>query len=251
MAQSPHQSVPVEIASSTSIDAAIAKLMPLPHAVDSPSLRKAAWLSIISDPLAGVAIISSAGHTIWLNDQMAKIVHGDDATSEQHAKAEWASVYPPEWIEERLSLMKQIRETGKPLLLRTIWRGHQQLSWMHSIPSDDPGSIEYFLVITRRIGTASEKQLASMSAGTTLIESKLASLGELAALTSRELEVLAFLGQGLSIKEIAAALHRSAKTIENHRSSIGRKLKLDDRVQLAELAQRAGLMPRDAERKRI
>ena len=214
-------------------------------------LLETAWSSIITDPLTGVAIVSGDGKTTWANDQMARIFHGDEATGQQYSDTNWDDLYPKAWIEERLAVLKQVRETGEPVLLRTIWHGYQQLSWIHSIASDDEDDADRFLVITRRIGTASEQQLREMSAGATLVESEIASLGDLSVLTNRELEVLALLGQGMAIKEIASTLHRSAKTVENHRSSIGRKLKLEDRVQLAELARRAGLTPKDASRKRV
>ena len=79
----------------------------------------------------------------------------------------------------------------------------------------------------------------------------MADLGPLEVLTPRELEVLALLGQGLSLKQIAKVLYRSVKTIDNHRASIGKKLAIDDRVKLAEIAFRAGLTVRDAERERV
>jgi len=84
-----------------------------------------------------------------------------------------------------------------------------------------------------------------------VIESDVADFGELSSLTAKELEVLALLGQGLRLKEIADVLHRSPKTIDNHRTSIGRKLKLADRVDLAQVAAEAGLEIRDAKRTRV
>jgi len=69
-------------------------------------------------------------------------------------------------------------------------------------------------------------------------------LGPLAVLTHREMEILALIARGMSIKEIALTLHRSVKTVESHRTSIGAKLNVDDRVHLAEIARRAGLTTR-------
>lgn len=65
----------------------------------------------------------------------------------------------------------------------------------------------------------------------------------LAELTPAELHVLELIAQGLSSEEIAKNLHRSRKTIEFHRASLGRKLGVENRVQLALLAIRAGLVP--------
>ena len=66
-------------------------------------------------------------------------------------------------------------------------------------------------------------------------------LGPLSVLTERELEVLAFIGEGLPTAEIARRLHRSVRTIEWHRRSLGSKLKATNRVDLARIAIRAGL----------
>ena len=62
--------------------------------------------------------------------------------------------------------------------------------------------------------------------------------------------MLALLGQGLAAAEIAKILHRSVKTINTHRENIGKKLNIDDRVKLANIAQRAGLRLADAEKER-
>jgi len=58
----------------------------------------------------------------------------------------------------------------------------------------------------------------------------------LGALTERELEVLGFIGHGLSTSEIAGELSRSIKTIETHRANIQRKLGLDSATQLLRYA---------------
>ena len=65
---------------------------------------------------------------------------------------------------------------------------------------------------------------------------------ELSRLTPREREVLALIGQGLSSKEIAAQLHRSIKTVHSHRLTLGRKLGASNRVELARIAIRSGLI---------
>ena len=76
-------------------------------------------------------------------------------------------------------------------------------------------------------------------------------LGELTQLTTRELEVLALIGAGKTIKEAGAELNRSLKTVEKHRLAAGRKLGLHDRAQLIDVAHRAGLLVSDAGRTRI
>ena len=63
------------------------------------------------------------------------------------------------------------------------------------------------------------------------------------ALTRREREVLALVGQGYSLPDIARKLYRSLKTIESHRLSLGRKLEVSNRVELARIAIQSGLAP--------
>ena len=65
------------------------------------------------------------------------------------------------------------------------------------------------------------------------------------ALTLREQEVLVMLAEGLSAKQVADKLFISAKTAENHRSSIMRKLELHSAIDLARYAARLGLIDID------
>jgi DNA-binding NarL/FixJ family response regulator len=58
----------------------------------------------------------------------------------------------------------------------------------------------------------------------------------LAALSDRELEVFQMIGRGLSMKEIAAQLYLSAKTIEVHREHIKEKLGLKSSADLLRYA---------------
>jgi NarL family two-component system response regulator LiaR len=53
------------------------------------------------------------------------------------------------------------------------------------------------------------------------------------ALTNREREVLALIGQGKSNKEIAEQLHIGIKTVKTHVSHILEKLEVEDRTQAA------------------
>lgn len=59
-------------------------------------------------------------------------------------------------------------------------------------------------------------------------------------LSEREMEVLAYLTQGLSNKEIAAILGISHQTVKNHVTAVLRKLGVDDRTQAAVYALRRG-----------
>ena len=69
----------------------------------------------------------------------------------------------------------------------------------------------------------------------------LRSQSDLAALTTRQLEVLRHLARGSSVKEIARTMHLSEKSIDSHKYRIMNKLGIHDRVELARYAIREGL----------
>lgn len=60
-------------------------------------------------------------------------------------------------------------------------------------------------------------------------------------LTAREVEVLRYIARGMAKKEIAATMHLSVKTVDNHCTSMMNKLDIHDRVDLARFAIREGL----------
>ena len=64
----------------------------------------------------------------------------------------------------------------------------------------------------------------------------------LEVLTPAEREVLAVVGEGLSNAEVGQRLHLSAGTVKAHLSRVLAKLDLDNRVQAAVLAHRAGIV---------
>ncbi|MBX3379399.1 MAG: PAS domain-containing protein [Phycisphaeraceae bacterium] len=233
----------------------------LPSGMDSGELR-GVFAAIGADPMIGVAILGEDGHIFWVNPQMAQLFFGDKKTAHEAMGKNLASMYPGPWVDERLKLLKHAAATNKPIQLRSIWEGRQQYSWIHPLeaeseeemaPDENHGGPmpRRFLVITKRVSGEGKTEELKQADGFDKVDSELIDLGPLDVLTSRELEVLALLGQGLAAAEIAKVLHRSVKTINTHRENIGKKLKIDDRVKLANVAQRAGLRFADAEKERV
>jgi DNA-binding NarL/FixJ family response regulator len=62
-------------------------------------------------------------------------------------------------------------------------------------------------------------------------------------LTARELEVVTYLVQGLTNREIAEALCLSPLTVKTHVNHAMVKLSVRDRAQLVTVAVRAGILP--------
>lgn len=65
------------------------------------------------------------------------------------------------------------------------------------------------------------------------------------SLTSREQEIMRLLAEGFSVKRIAQSLYISYRTVENHRTSIFRKLKVKNAAELVHYATRLGIIDFD------
>lgn len=66
---------------------------------------------------------------------------------------------------------------------------------------------------------------------------------KVSTLTERETEILRYLAQGKSKKEIAQVMNLSERTVNSHAASLMAKLDIHDRVALARYAIREGLAP--------
>ncbi len=222
-----------------------------PSVVSAPEVDPSTVVSgLLSDPSAGVAVARLSGELLYANDQAARMFLGNETTAESvQGQSLWA-LFPEKWMREWADFGAQVLRSGEPAMVRTVWQGRQVLSWVHPLDADAPPAEARLLAISRFScdlpvgGEDAEPRF-------TVFESRFIRLGELDVLSPRELEVLALVGQGLSIKEIAAMLHRSEKTIQNHRDSIGAKLGLGNRVHVAAMARRAGLTQRDAQKTRV
>ncbi|MBS0189983.1 MAG: LuxR C-terminal-related transcriptional regulator [Phycisphaerales bacterium] len=211
-----------------------------------------------SDPMSGVAIFGPGGLVMFANVQLSKMFRGPQASPAQSVGKKLAEVYPETYAKEILSVIDRSAETGKPALMRTIWRGEQIYSWVQPImgEADETPPIgkwraRQVLAISRKVQGDQDARDLFPGMDFEKHDTNVIGLGPLDVLSTRELEVLALLGQGLSAAEIAEVLHRSVKTINTHRESIGKKLKIDDRVKLAAGALRAGLRLTDAARARV
>ncbi|MBU0489629.1 MAG: LuxR C-terminal-related transcriptional regulator [Bacteroidetes bacterium] len=65
---------------------------------------------------------------------------------------------------------------------------------------------------------------------------------KLKKLSTRELDVITEIGNGLTIKEIAAKLHLSPHTVDTHRKTISRKLELKNLAQIIKFTIETGLV---------
>jgi DNA-binding CsgD family transcriptional regulator len=220
---------------------------------DVPELQSALFRAILAEPTTGVGVISSVGQVIYINEQAAQMFHGTDAKAAHYVGSYWRDHMPPEWVEERLRVFRAMLIHDKPVLMRVIWRGYQHFTWISRVEyeeTDASAGVHLFLTITRRAGNDSEAE-SFMPKAFEEVESGVVRLGRLSSLSPRELEVLALLGQGLSVPDAARILHRSEHTIATHVKTLYSKLDISDRVELAEIAVRSGVTLRDVNKVRV
>ncbi len=219
---------------------------PRPETVDADA-GAFAWEALTSEPHTGVSVMSRAGRIDYVNPQAAAIYFGPKVTPEQVAGRMIDELYPPAFCEDRRRVITQVCSTGKPVLFRAIWRGFQHHAWIYPMHHEDDVEVQRVMVITRR----TVDDVGHIPAHPRDYEYECADvndLGELEVLTPRELEVLALLGQGLSVRNVAELLRRSPKTVENHRDRVAQKLHARNRADLVRVVQRAGLTRADSRR---
>src|SRR5690606_9660540 len=196
----------------------------------SPQDQNLVWDAFTREPGIGVTILTLDGEVAYANDEASKMYLGKPAAATGRRLEELA---PAEVAAQTLERGERCVKEGRSFSSRIVWRGRQIINSYHPLHGgDEEGEADRFLIISRH---------EAGGEAATDFTSDFVDLGELAVLTPRELEVLALIGQGLRIADIAGILHRSERTIEKHRESIGRKLNQTDRVQLALIATRAGL----------
>lgn len=216
-----------------------------------PEVDSSALISgLLTDPQTGVAIARLSGDLLYANEPAVRIFLGEEASAESVVGRSLWGLFPDDWMRERAEFGASVVRTGQPAMVRSVWRGRQVVSWVTPLDADAAPAEARLLVISRHC-TDTVINGENGGAPYAVFDSKYIRLGDLDILSPRELEVLALVGQGLSIKEIAAMLHRSEKTIQNHRDSIGSKLGLANRVHVAAMARRAGLTPEDARKTRV
>lgn len=162
-------------------------------------------------------------------------------------------VVVPEWGEERVEFIHRCITTDKPLAVMQICGGNRMVLRLVPIraqPEDERPSCVLMTGESIR-PCCYYSMLDEATDEKPVVHSKLVELGKLGVLSTRELEVLALMRQGMRSKDIAKHLHRSVSTIENHRDKIGIKLGLRDRSKIIELANIAVLQEEDAHRKRV
>ncbi len=215
-----------------------------------PDLAWAFFEMVAAEPLTAVGVVALDGTSIYMSENGANLLGGDGASNSQFVGRSLNEFFPPEIANERIAIFKRTQPDAPPLLIRNLWNGNQLTAWFRRFPTC-PGAPDRDIMIVRgRLIPGDLRSLFPREA-VTLVYSSFVRLGPLACLTDQELRVMALIGAGMTVRESAKVLFRAEKTIESHCMAIHRKLGLRDRVEVAKLAQRAGLSLEDADRVRV
>ncbi|MEM7754941.1 MAG: LuxR C-terminal-related transcriptional regulator [Planctomycetota bacterium] len=131
-----------------------------------------------------------------------------------------------------LTLADSVRRTGQPVGARAVWAGRRYKMAVLSTDAAD-GDV----VVIARPSPRLETEVQDDST----LRAPFVDLGPLFVLTRRELEVLALLGEGLGLGDIADLFDRSIKTVKRFRDGIAQKLGVGDRTRLGMIARDLGL----------
>lgn len=207
------------------------------HAVTLP-------LSVFDGSSFPVHVVGRSGTLYYTNDRGLAFVWSSQYTREQAVGRTLTQLGPVEYYTERVKFIAKLIDSNRVGVIRSLRNGKQ--TFVHVRPFDSDAFPEPVALIV--IESRSEPLTASETTDTEVLNAAAQDLGPLALLSPRELEVLAYVGLGLSVDDTAAKLHRSRETIISHRKSLMRKLSCSTASHLALIAVRAGLQPHDAEK---
>lgn len=189
------------------------------------------WQSLSSDAGCAVLVFDLLGR---LEHESAPLAEPSSAEPEGTLARAVGAAMASEWVRHA----RDAAARGAPVAIETAIGGRALVVTLR--PFESPAGTRVLGVIAPDVSLALARR-----AGITIVTGRTRDLGPLRSLTRRELEILGWIGEGLTSQQIAKRLSRSVKTVEWHRVSIGQKLGVKTRVELARLARDAGLHGHD------
>lgn len=201
---------------------------------------------LAEDSGCSVTVFDDQARIIWANERvlidyewhLARRHPGGSGVQLDPFGKKLSEIVHTELGRERENLVIRAVKNGRTIVYESYLRGVRQRVVIHPLTSEQGTTLA--VGIARRL-RATERIEELVPAGAVLVIPEHQDLGPLSSLSARELEVLRMVGEGLSSHEIARRLHRSVRTIEVHRSSIGEKLGMRKGSDLVRVAIRAGL----------
>jgi PAS domain S-box-containing protein len=192
------------------------------------------FAALADDTNVPVAVVDVSGVVEFANPAAARVMGVEPSSAAGHHLRDFFS---EEFVAERLGLIREAANSGRPVTIEGMVKGKMMRAVFRPIVS--PGQPPRVLVVSRLAGPLPTEPESG------IVRSRVNDSGSLGQLTARELEILKLIGVGLSTADIAKKLGRSVKTVEWHRVSLGDKLGVTNRVELARIAIAAGLVSLD------
>lgn len=199
----------------------------------APGLGRAAWRALRDSAGCGVWVLDAEGRYAYVN---AVIAAGLARPASDLVGSRLADHFPAEFVKERLDIIRRVLSSRKPVSYLTEFHGQPYV--VHFRPILSPNGAPP----TQVLGVGYHPAPGTLVSGDEIRAPRHIDRGQLSVLTDRELEVLKLIAHGLPYAEIAARLNRTLKTVEAHRSSLGRKLGVRNRSQLVLIAVQNGLV---------
>lgn len=179
-----------------------------------------------------ITVLSASGIVLRAGDDCAsRIGRTKDELTGRHV----SEFCPAELAGEFLPTLTRHAADGSPFLAAVMLGGNWSM-FLFRPRRVDGDTLEYEC-FTERDWRCIEHEVH----GIPFYKFRYRDLGPLAKLTQRELEVLKLIGDGLTTKQMSQVLHRSERTIQGHRISLGKKLDCRTKADLAHVATDAGL----------
>lgn len=201
---------------------------------------KALWEILAHASALPVVLLDASGRVHFANDAAAEHVGLERGAQLIGRSVE--DVWSPEYARERMGLVREVVRTRGTIVVEGMTYGKWRRTIVRAL---DAGHAEGTCVLMVYLPAARFGRDPEQMLGTTVRRAKIDDAGALGELSERELEVLRLISLGLSTAQIAKAMGRSVKTVEWHRVSLGDKLGVTNRVELARIAIRAGLVSVD------
>jgi len=201
-------------------------------AVWMPSDARAIWQALADDAGLALLVVDSECRFLYVNRHFEALT--DQKSGDVVGKKISESV-SSDVGRERETLVLRAMASGKPIMLHEVFLGAFMRTMIRPLCHTD----ETFssALIVHHYGSQADPLLARPPEHEVVIP-KFHVLGKIEALSRREREVLQLIGEGMTTAAIAKKLFRTTKTVEHHRASLGRKLGLKTRVEIANVAHR-------------
>ncbi|TVQ61979.1 MAG: hypothetical protein EA378_05810 [Phycisphaerales bacterium] len=188
-----------------------------------------------------LALAEDSGLCVYVFDLDGRLLHASGSALDAHdilpedlGHTSLHDILPSPLSNERLELFRNVARSNRPATYESVTRGVRYRATVR--PATTPERDRTLVLVTTAPAALHPAERAGVPR-----ELSPNDMGPLRQLTRRELEVLGMIGLGLSTAAIAKRLNRSVKTVEGHRVSLGSKLSVSNRVELARIAIRAGL----------